>query len=226
LVSSTYAERAVVELIQQVPKGGLRRAPKSTTEQILGETWMSAYAKLHLAADRSLKCPARFPGRAHFVSFNFPNSRFVDSGQRGREGWAKLPGIANHACAASRNFAHRLERRVWLESQWRGGLRLAREARQAFTRVFAGSAVNALKNSAHPYKICGNVGRWVSISARRRPLRGCSGCGRAAPLEVEAPSVRGTLTPNPAPMEADQRGIVYRVSHVVDGEFAELLRRN
>jgi hypothetical protein len=45
-------------------------------------------------------------------------------------------------------------------------------------------------------------------------------------MEVEAPSIRGTLTPNPAPMEADRRGIVYRVSHVVDGEFAELLRRN
>jgi hypothetical protein len=27
-------------------------------------------------------------------------------------------------------------------------------------------------------------------------------------------------------MEADRRGIVYRVSHVVDGKFAELLRRN
>ena len=45
-------------------------------------------------------------------------------------------------------------------------------------------------------------------------------------MEAEAPSIRGTLTPNPAPMEADRRGIVYRVSHVVDGEFAELLRRN
>jgi hypothetical protein len=45
-------------------------------------------------------------------------------------------------------------------------------------------------------------------------------------MEVEAPSIRGTLTPNPAPMEADRVGRVYRVSHVVDGKFANLLRRN
>jgi hypothetical protein len=111
LVSSTHAGRAVVALIQQVPKGGLRRAPKST-EQILGETWMSACAKLHLAADRSRKSPARFPGRAHFVSFNFPNSRFVDSGQRSREGWAN--------CLALRITLAR--RREILPTAWSAGL--------------------------------------------------------------------------------------------------------
>ena len=45
-------------------------------------------------------------------------------------------------------------------------------------------------------------------------------------MEVEAPIIRGTLTPNPAPMEADGGGSVYQVSHVVDGELVNLLRRN
>ena len=38
--------------------------------------------------------------------------------------------------------------------------------------------------------------------------------------------IRGTSTPDPARMQADRAGRVYRVSHVVDGEFANLLRRN
>jgi hypothetical protein len=33
------------------------------------------------------------------------------------------------------------------------------------------------------------------------------------------------LTPDPVEMEADLAGRVYRVSHVVDGEFVILLRR-
>jgi hypothetical protein len=37
--------------------------------------------------------------------------------------------------------------------------------------------------------------------------------------------IRGTLTPDPAAMEAERAGGVYRVSHVVDGEFVNLLRR-
>jgi hypothetical protein len=37
--------------------------------------------------------------------------------------------------------------------------------------------------------------------------------------------IRGTLTPDPARMEADGTVRVYRVSHVVRGEFANLLRQ-
>ena len=69
-------------------------------------------------------------------------------------------------------------------------------------------------------------GKHQSWSARHRLVQRVLCCGRAAPMEVEAPFLRGTSTPDPARMEADCSGPVYRVSHVVDGEFVNLLRRN
>ena len=106
----------------------------------------------------------------------------------------------------------RLERRAFAEFRWKG-------ESVGFART------QPTLHSAYPK---GLVEKWVGSLhfGTASPVQRVLWCGRAAPLEVEAPSVRGTLTPNPAPIEADLRGIVYRVSHVVDGKFADLLRRN
>jgi hypothetical protein len=80
--------------------------------------------------------------------------------------------------------------------------------------------------------------QWSGIAApapRRRPeqlhLGTASPAQRGALVRASRADgggsaiIRSTLTPDPAPMEADGGRCVYQVSHVVDGESVNLLRR-
>jgi len=80
-VASTDAGTpAVAALTQRSPHADWR-TPQST-ERILREREWELFVNHRSRANRARKSPARFPGRAHFVSFNFLNGSIYDSSQQ------------------------------------------------------------------------------------------------------------------------------------------------
>jgi hypothetical protein len=126
--------------------------------------------RLRFWEERAQKSPARFPARAHFVSFNLPNNL--------------IHGDAS-STRAGESSARRLDRH---------------------------------------YHECA----WVGFAPSRHGIARSEGAlSRASRADGGGSAIiRGTLTPDPASMEADRAGRVYRVSHVVDGESVNLLRPN
>jgi len=137
--------------------------------------------------------------RAQFVSFNFPNSLIC--------------GTASRAAAVRLNVPAR---------------------RRPVAAAFDRKRVETVTASLHQrcpddriFKIDRNA-----LSARTTPSRHGIARSEGALLRASRADgggsaiIRGTSTPDLAKIEADRTGRVYRVSHVVDGEFMNLLRRN